>query len=161
MNAHIQKGRLWCAALVLLLAAAAAGPATAQTAEDAFRFSERSPATGPRMMGMAGAGTSGVADYSALFNNPAGLGFFQKSSVSGSLNAVYATDQSFSRTSGFLPIGIEEDVSQTNIGNLAYVYRAPTKQGAFVVGLAFNQVNSFERDLRFSGTNSTSTISTD
>ena len=33
-------------------------------------------------------------------------------------------------------------------------------QGAFVVGVGFNQVNSFERDLRFTGTNTNSTIST-
>ena len=160
MNAKIQKGRLFAVALTLVLAVGMAGQAAAQTAEDAFRFSERSPATGPRMIGLAGAGISGVADYSALFNNPAGLGFFQGSSISGSLNAVYATDESFSRSAGFSPVGIDEDVSETNIGNFAYVYRAPTTQGSFVFGLAFNQVNSFERDLRFEGTNSNSTIST-
>ena len=160
MNVNIQKGRLLRAALGLVLVVGMAGQATAQTAEDAFRFSERSPATGPRMIGLAGAGFSGVADYSALFSNPAGLGFFQRSSFSGSLNSVYATDESFSRSSGFSPIGIDEDVSETNIGNFAYIYRAPTKQGSFVVGLAFNQINSFERDLRFTGTNSNSTIST-
>ncbi len=160
MNAMIQKGSLLSVVLVFVLAAGMAGQAAAQTAEDALRFTERAPATGPRMMGLAGAGISGVADYSALFNNPAGLGFFQRSSISGSLNAVYATDASFSRSAGFSPIGIDEDVSETNIGNFAYVYRAPTRQGSFVIGLAFNQVNSFERDLRFAGTNSRSTIST-
>ena len=160
MNPTIQKGSLLCVALALVLAVGMAGQAAAQTAEDAFRYTERAPATGPRMMGLAGAGISGVADYSALFNNPAGLGFFQRSSLSGSLNAIYATDASFSRSTGFSPIGIDENVSETNIGNFAYIYRAPTKQGSFVIGLAFNQVNSFERDLSFAGTNNTSTIST-
>ncbi len=147
-------------ALVLALAGTLVPEASAQTAEDALRFTERSPATGARMIGMAGAGIAGLADYSALFSNPAGLGYFRKSSVSGALNAVYATDASFSRTPGFSPVGLDEDASATNIGNLAYVYRAPTRRGSFVMAAAFNQVNSFERDLRFEGDNGASSIST-
>ncbi len=160
--ATTQTGRLFRLALVLALAAgwSLAHDAQAQTAEDAIRFTERSPATGARMIGMAGAGLAGLADYTALFNNPAGLAYFRKSSVAGALHGVYATDASFSRTPGFSPIGLEEDVSETNIGNLAYVYRAPTRRGSFVMAAAFNQIHSFERDLRFQGDNASSTIST-
>jgi len=74
MNAKIQAGSLVRLALVLVVAAGLAPEATAQTPEDAVRFTQRSPATGARMMGLAGAGIGGVADYSALFINPAGLG---------------------------------------------------------------------------------------
>lgn len=159
MNFKIQAAGLLRGALAFALVAGWAGEAVAQTADDAVRFTERSPATGARMMGLAGAGIGGVADYSALFTNPAGLGFFQKSSFSGALHSVYATDASFYRTPGFSST-LDEDVSQTHLGNLAYVYRAPTQRGSFVIGAAFNQVNSFERDLRFFGTNATSSIST-
>ncbi|MFQ5571325.1 MAG: OmpP1/FadL family transporter [Rhodothermales bacterium] len=161
MNLKIQAGSLFCVVAMLALVAGwtPAQVAVAQTPDDAFRFSERSPATGARMMGMAGAGTAGLADYGALFNNPAGLGYFTKSAASGALNSVFTTDESFYRTPGFSST-LDEDVSETNVGNLAYVYRAPTKRGSFVMAVALNQVNSFERDLRFVGTNSTSTIST-
>ena len=159
MNVKIQARGLLFLALMLVIAAGLAPEAAAQTPEDAIRFTERSPATGARMIGMAGAGIGGVADYSALYTNPAGLGFFRKSSFSGTLHSVYATDESFYSTPGFNST-LDEDVSETHLGNLAYVYRAPTRQGSFVVGLAYNQIHSFERDLRFSGENSVSTIST-
>ena len=155
MNVKIQASSLLC----LMLVVAAAPEAAAQTPEDAIRFTERSPATGARMIGMAGAGIGGVADYSALFTNPAGLGFFRKSSFSGTLHSVYATDESIYSTPGFSST-LDEDVSETHLGNLAYVYRAPTQQGAFVIAVAYNQIHSFERDLRFAGTNGVSTIST-
>ena len=159
MTVKIQAGSLLRLALMLVVAAGLAPEAAAQTPEDAIRFTERSPATGARMIGMAGAGIGGVADYSALFTNPAGLGFFRKSSFSGALHSVYATDQSFYSTPGFSST-LDEDVSETHLGNLAYVYRAPTQQGAFVVAVAYNQIHSFERDLRFAGENAVSTIST-
>ncbi len=159
MNAKIQAGSLVRLALVLVVAAGLAPEAAAQTPEDAVRFTQRSPATGARMIGLAGAGIGGVADYSALFTNPAGLGYFQKSSFSGALHSIYATDESLYSTPGFSST-LDEGVSETHLGNLAYVYRAPTQRGAFVIGMAFNQVHSFERDLRFAGTNAVSTIST-
>ena len=159
MTVKIQAKSLLCLAFLLVVAAGSTPEAAAQTAEDAIRFTERSPATGARMIGMAGASIAGVDDYSALFTNPAGLGFFRKSSFSGTLHSVYATDEAFYNTPGFNST-FDEDVSETALGNLAYVYRAPTQRGSFAVGLAYNQVHSFERDLRFSGTNGVSTIST-
>lgn len=160
MNVTIRAGRVFGLLLLLVLAAGWTQHAAAQTAEDALRFTERSPATGPRMTGLAGASFSGVADFSALYSNPAGLGFFRQSAFTGAFHSVYATDESFSRSVGFAPTSIDEDVSETNLGNLAYVYRAPTRQGSFVIALAYNQVNSFERHLRFAGSNNVSTIST-
>lgn len=144
---------------VLALGLAGAAETQAQTAEDALRFTERSPATGARMIGMAGAGIAGVADYGAFFTNPAGLAYFRSSSAAGALNTVFTVDEGFYSTPGFSST-LDEDVAATNLGNLAYLYRAPTRQGSLVLGAAFNQVNTFERDLRFSGTNATSTIST-
>lgn len=131
--------------------------AQAQTAEDALRFTERFPATGARMIGMGGAGGAGVADPSAFFTNPAGLGYFRASLVSGSLNTFAVTDDAFAPAFG---TAFENDVSATQLGNLAYIYRAPTRQGSLVVGAAFNQISSFERDLFIQGLNNQSSITT-
>ena len=145
--------------LVAVLALLTLPAAQAQTAEDAIRFTERSPATGARMVGMAGAGVAGLADYGAFFTNPAGLGYFRRSTAAGALNSVYTVDQSFYTTPGFSST-FDQDVSATSLGNLAYLYKAPTRQGSLVLGAALNQTHSFERDLWFRGANASSTIST-
>ena len=130
----------------------------AQTGEDALRFTERQPAVGARMIGMAGAGVAGVADYSALFSNPAGLAYFQNSELAGALNAFSTTDAILFHTPGFN--GNEErDLRNTRLGSFAYIYKAPTVQGSFVVGLAYNQVHTFGRNFIFGGPNSTNSIS--
>ena len=48
--------RRWMVLAILSLGLALADTALAQTEEDALRFSQRAPATGARMTGMAGAG---------------------------------------------------------------------------------------------------------
>lgn len=131
--------------------------AQAQTAEDAIRFTERFPATGARMIGMGGAGGAGIADPSAFFTNPAGLGYFRSSLFSGSLNTFSTTDQAFSPA---FNTTFDSDGSATQIGNIAYIYKAPTRQGSLVIGGAFNQVSSFERDLFIQGLNNQSSITT-
>lgn len=147
------------ASLVPILALAwFPSPSSAQTGEDALRFAERSPATGARMMGMAGVGIAGVADYSAFVTNPAGLGYLGTSLFAGALNSMSSTDESRYQTVGFTTLD-EGDLSSTNLGNLAYLYKAPTAQGALVLGAAFNQVNTFDRNLRFSGPNAENSIS--
>lgn len=130
----------------------------AQTAEDALRFTERAPATGARMLGMAGVGIAGVADYGAFYANPAGLGYFESSSLGGSLNALSATDESRYQTTGSTTLS-EGDVRATHLGNLAFAYKLPTVQGSLVLGAAYNQINAFDRSLLFGGANSGSSIS--
>ena len=62
-------------------------PTLAQTGEDVLRYSQRFPAVGARMTGMAGAGVAGVNTWGAAFANPAGLGLVGRSHVSGSFSA--------------------------------------------------------------------------
>src|SRR5690625_4293288 len=77
------------AALVMLAPVAA----TAQTADDGLRLSDREPAVGVRMSAMAGAGGfAGIGDFGALFANPAGLGYLDGSYLSGSLTNVITSD---------------------------------------------------------------------
>ncbi len=152
------KSRIRILAGAVALTALIAAPAQAQTAEDALRFTERSPATGPRMLGMAGVGIAGVADYGAMFANPAGLGYFQSSTAAGSLNSLWATDESSYQTAGRTTPG-ESDIRATNLGNLAYMHKLPTSRGSLVLGAAYNQINAFDRSLRFGGPNAGSSVS--
>ena len=131
--------------------------ARAQTAEDALRFTERSPAAGARMIGMAGVGIAGVADISAMYANPAGLGYLESSTLGGSLNMLSVTDESRYQTNTTM-LG-EGDLRSTRLGSLAYMHKLPTSQGSLVLGASYNQVSSFDRALRFGGPNAQSSIS--
>lgn len=160
MNRYISTRKYSSAFILVLLAAAFtwAMDARAQTGEDALRFTERSPAVGARMIGMAGAGlTAGIADQSALLYNPAGLGYFAKSMVSGALTTIDTRDESLFSVPGFSNM-TDENIRDTRLANLAYIAKAPTTRGSLVFGATFNQVNSFARDLSFEGDNASSTI---
>lgn len=159
MNHRSLGRRLRLFALLLVAALVLPPQAEAQTARDAFRFSERLPATGARMIGLGGASIGGIADPSALFTNPAGLGYATSSMVSGALNTFGVSDEAFYDVPGFSS-SFDSDVTATTLGNLAYVYKAPTRRGSLVIGAAYNQTNTFERDLRFQGNNGQSTITT-
>ena len=128
-----------------------------QTAEDALLFSERLPATGARSMGLSGVGIAGLGDYSAFFTNPAGLAHLKSSQFTGALNFLSATNESFVQRTGFDQL-FEDELTDQRLGNLALAYKVPTKQGSLVVGGAFNQTNTFERTLRFSGLNGDGSI---
>ena len=149
-------GRLGLTLVLLVLLAVPS--VQAQTALDALRFSQRSPATGARMMGFGGASIAGFADPSAFFTNPAGLALYEKSEFSGSLFGFEATDEG----EYFLPNSVspfEMSEQGYRLGNLAYVAKAPTSQGSLVVGIAYNQSSLFDRHLEFFGDNATSSIS--
>ncbi|RMH68777.1 MAG: hypothetical protein D6685_01805, partial [Bacteroidetes bacterium] len=128
------------------------GSARAQTGEDALRFTQRFPAASVRMMGLGGTGIAGVADYGALFTNPAGLGYFQRSLLSGSLGTLSVTDEARFQAPGTSNTA-ENSVRATRLDGLGYVYRVPTTRGSFAIGASFNQINAFDRDLKYAGNN--------
>ncbi len=144
---------------VFVLVLLAGSPAYAQTLDNMYVYTSRSPATGPRMAGMAGVGMAGVADYGALRTNPAGLGYFKNSEAGGSLHAFSATDASKYLTGIRMSSEAETDVRTTRLGNLAWIQKFPTSQGSFVLGAALNELGTFDRNLAFAGTNSSSSIS--
>ena len=143
----------------LVLALFAASPAYAQVLHNTYIFTSRSPATGPRMAGMAGVGIAGIADYGALRTNPAGLGYFKRSEASGSLNAISSADASRYLTGVRTTPEMEADVRATRLGNLAWVHKLPTSRGSFVLAVGFNEVGIFDRNLVFGGANASSSIS--
>lgn len=142
---------------LLLLATLVTPPAQAQTFEDALRFTDRYAGTGARLMGMGGASIGGIADYGALFTNPAGLGYFRSSSLSGSLGTLNINDASVFAV-GNTSSPLENDISATNLTHFAYVYKVPTVRGSLVFAAGYNQIHSFERSLLFRGSNGVNSI---
>lgn len=135
-------------------------PAPAQTADDAYRFSTRLPAVGTRALGMSGAGgVAGWADPNALYTNPAGLGYYTTSEISGSLSTLLSRDEStyqiFQDGNAFTETG---DNAAVRLGHLTGVYNFETTQGSLVFALGYNRVATFDRELSYEGTNSASSI---
>ncbi len=147
------------ALLALLLLIGFPQAARAQVADDALRFSERLPATGARMTALGGAGIGGFADYTMLFTNPAGLGYFEASQAAGTLGLLRARDEAVYEVPQVFSAGQDQSVSDYG-GNFALVYSFPTSRGSLVFGAGLNQVNTFERELGFGATNSANSITT-
>lgn len=162
MQRTIDFSRRVSSVLMLLaaigLVAYSPADAVAQTGDDGLRFSERDPATGARLGGMAGAGgIAGMADLGALFSNPAGLGYFTRSELSGSLNTFSAMEDARFVTPDFSG-SMSRDVRDMGIGNLGYAYRVPTEQGSLVIAAGINQVRDFGRAFRYAGENRSTSV---
>ena len=126
--------------------------ARSQTAVDAIRFSERQNGVGVRSLGMGGVGTAGLADFSAVFNNPAGLGYMKASSFSGSLSA-FSTEDEAAYEIGSSSEFTTNDITDSQLSHLAYTYKAPTRRGSLVLAAGVTQIGSFSRELAFVGDN--------
>lgn len=134
--------------LLLPLLAFLFAPARAQTGEDVLRYTQRYPAAGARMTGMAGAGVGGVNDWGAAFANPAGLGLVVRTHVTGAL-AVDAVESD----ARYFGDDADATATQATLGSGAYVYVAPTVRGALVFGVGYNETAGFARELAFTGFN--------
>ena len=148
---------------ILLLIVAGAmlhGVAAAQSIDDALRAGQRLPATGARMMALGGAGVSGIADYGALYRNPAGLGYSKHSSFFLAMQLQSIEDASSSTTTGFTADQRSGSLTPMRLSGLGVVYRVPTRRGSLVLAGGFNQVQSFDRFLQFGGINDESTVAT-
>jgi long-subunit fatty acid transport protein len=154
--------------LLVLLWGAGAPSSQAQTALDALFFSERLPGTGTRLSALGGAGLAGVADYGALYSNPAGLGFYETSEAAGTFQTLLANNET-SYTTTFQPEVGSPFASTTTtadqvrtgygIGNAALVYKVPTRRGSLVFGFGTNRTRSFDRSVDFGNRNQLSSVS--
>ena len=124
--------------------------ARAQTAEDALLFTQRLPATGARSIGLAGTGVAGLGDYSDFFTNPAGLGHIKSSQINASLGFLSVNNEGIVSQPGF-GNPIDEELTNQSLNNLAGIYKVPTSQGSLVMGISYNQTNSYHRSLFFQG----------
>lgn len=144
---------------VLLVTGLIASPLLAQTAGEAYRFGTRSPAVGTRAAGMGGAGIAGWSDPSALYTNPAGLGYYTTSELSGGLNTLLSQDESTYQI--FVedpPSNRTEETSSVQLGHLTGIYNVDTQQGSLVFALGYNRVATFDRRLQYEGENDASSI---
>ena len=128
-----------------------------QTGDDGYRFARRTPGLNAANMGLAGTGVAGVADGSAFFTNPAGLGWASGSYFGGSLVGLNATDKGVFFAPG-VSSPLTNDVTDSGLGSLSYLFKLPTTRGSMVVGAAFNQVSSFERSLLYDGDNHSNSL---
>lgn len=133
--------------------ALAASSASAQTAYDALRFSDRQPGISTRSIGMGGVGAAGLGDFSAVYTNPAGLGMMERSEMSGGLNIFGVTDDG-AFTVGNESTFFENDFTDTRLGSLAYTHKFPTARGSLVMAMGLSQVQTFSRELAYGGDNS-------
>jgi len=156
MPPRLLSGALACSAFLLL--ATGAHPAPAQTADDVLRFSLRSPTPSARALGMAGGGTAGWADLSAMATNPAGLGYYTSSAFGGGIDVLVANNSSSFRVGSSSSTQVSANESAVRLGNFGGVYKMPTEQGSLVLGASFTQQHAFDRTLNYEGSNQQSSV---
>ncbi len=132
----------------------------AQTADEVWRLNQRDMSVGARMTGMSIRGFAGFGDYSAMYGNPAGLGYVDGTKLVASLRGSTAESESEILASGFDLDRASTSTENTGLGNLAFLYNVPVARGKLVGGLALSQTRDFSRELNFVGENIESTIST-
>ena len=130
----------------------------AQTAGEAWRLSQRDMSMGARMTGMSVRGYAGHGGYSALYSNPAGLGYVNSSQIIVSVQGSAAESDPEFLTNGFAMNRTRSSVENSGLGNLALLYSAPVERGKLVAGIGVGQVRNFSRKIDFSGKNTKSTI---
>ncbi len=135
-------------------------PTVAQTADEVWGLNQRDMSVGARMTGMSIRGFAGFGDYSAMYGNPAGLGYVDGTKLVASLRGFTAESNSDIFTGGFDLDHATTSMENTGLGNLVFLYNVPVARGKLVGGLALSQTRDFSRGLNFVGENVESTIST-
>ena len=111
-----------------------------QSISDGFRYLQ--PVNGGGVNGRATgfSNTTFGSDASALFSNPASMGFIKKNQVSlgyelGTIN----TESNFNSNTE------KKDYSISGFDNLSIVLPAPVSRGSFVIGFGYNKLVSFDQ----------------
>ena len=127
----------------------------AQNEIDALRYSTDAPLGTARFSAMSGAFGSLGGEFSALSQNPAGIGMYQFSE--------FSLTPSFSLNSTTSYYGTKESdyKSGLKIGNIGLVFSSPKensewKRVNFAIG--WNQIENYNNNIRIQGTNNTSSL---
>lgn len=135
----------------------------AQYLDDGLRFSRTDLGASARFKAMGGAQTSLGGDLSSIAGNPAGLGFYNNSDASFTLD--FQND--LNRTSYF---GSKIDKNKNNLGfeQAAVLFHMPVHKRPgqhpqtgwlnFNVGLAYNKTQNFNTSIDFTGENDISSF---
>ncbi|MDE6301060.1 MAG: hypothetical protein K2M19_05040 [Muribaculaceae bacterium] len=129
--------------LIALAAAAIPAVMSAQSAPDAYSFSQSDIRGTARFMSMGGAFTALGGDLSTLSQNPAGLGVYRRSEIGATL------DISPRRVTATTPSDkISTDATKVFCNNFGYVGVAnlggPLR--TFAWGVSYNRIGSFNRE---------------
>lgn len=125
--------------------------AFAQSETDMVRYLTPIKGSGAQAVGMAYSNTLLATDNSALFGNPAAIGFIKKTTVNVNLNynggAVKST---------YLGSSTDQDFSNTKINQISMSYPYPVSQGSLVLAFGYGQIDNFDQTVKGGGYNATS-----
>ena len=105
---------------------------------------------GARAMGMGGAYIGVADDFSATYWNPAGLAQIKRAEIYGAIiQSRHETETSFFGTKR------SDDISNTPLGSLGFVYPVPVYQGSLVFAIGYNRIKDFDSSIRYEGVDDT------
>ncbi|UIR57163.1 hypothetical protein LZQ00_04945 [Sphingobacterium sp. SRCM116780] len=145
-----------------VLALGMVGTAKAQYTADVLLFSQGDNGGTARFKGLGGASTALGGDISSITGNPAGLGFYNQSDISGTLRYQYNKNKS-----NYFGTKKDNNTDNFNLDNGGVVFHLPTtKYGGdltkgwlnFNVGIAYNRTNLFDNKLDYQGVNTDNSI---
>lgn len=123
----------------------------AQSETDMVRYLSPIKGSGAQAVGMAYSNTLLASDNSALFGNPAAIGFIKKTTLNVNLNynggAVKST---------YLGAATDQDFSNTKINQVSVSYPYPVAQGSLVLGFGYSQYDNFDQTVKGGGYNRSS-----
>lgn len=120
--------------------------AWAQTAAEAIHLVGNQHGFGTRARALGGAYTALGDDYSAIYWNPAGLGYITDSQFYMELS-----NQGLSNTAKYVDNSLTDDQSYTNLSSIGMAIPLPTSQGSMVLALGYNQISDFNSNLLIAG----------
>ncbi len=141
-------------ALIIILSGSALhaqGLSEGVYAGDVLQYSLQYPSYDPVSIVMPG--VSDATGFGAYQENPASMAFFDEGFFSFGLTGRYVNQEGtyLGNTTSF-------DDSQTNIGDVGFVYNVPTARGRLAIGGGYSQTHDFNRALSVSGRNNETTI---
>lgn len=133
------------------------GKAKAQTIDDAVTFSTENLSGSARIKGMGNVQTAVGGDISSIAGNPAGLGFYTRSDVSGTFNLLGNKNKT-----DYFGTNSTSDKTRFGLDQAGAVFYFPTYNASgwqnFNVGISYNKTQNYNSNLIYEGVNNTSTI---
>jgi len=123
----------------------------AQSADDVLRYTLEYPSYDAQSLVMPG--VSAPTGFGGYQDNPAAMALSEQSYFSFDLSTRYLDE-----TSTYLGNETSFSNDETNVGDLGFVYKVPTRRGSLVVGAGYSQTTDFNRAFSANGFNESSTL---